>query len=231
MKLELKKRPKKVTILEGFPGFGLVSTITTEYLVDHLNAELIGRINVTDIPPVVAVHDSKVIQPVGIFYSKKNNLVILHALTSVKGLEWGLAEQILELAKLLDAKEIVSVEGISNPLTKSRSVYYLANQNRSISKLGLGQLKEGVVIGVTGALLLKESIPIVSLFAETASGLPDSRAAANVIKALDSYLGLKIDYKPLLRKAEDFEKKIKQIVTKNKEATDLLDQKDVNYLG
>ena len=36
MKLILTKKPKKVTIVEGFPGFGLVATIACEFLLDHL---------------------------------------------------------------------------------------------------------------------------------------------------------------------------------------------------
>ena len=40
MRIELKKRPKRVTILEGFPGFGLVATIATEFLIQQLPLNL-----------------------------------------------------------------------------------------------------------------------------------------------------------------------------------------------
>ena len=43
MKFELKKKPKNPTIIEGFPGFGLVGTIASEFLMSHLDCEQIGR--------------------------------------------------------------------------------------------------------------------------------------------------------------------------------------------
>ena len=70
MNFELSKKPKNPTILEGFPGFGLVGTISTEYLIEHLNAEKIGQITIEESPPMVAIHQGKVIDPVGIYYSK-----------------------------------------------------------------------------------------------------------------------------------------------------------------
>ena len=37
MKIDLIKKPLNVTVVGGFPGFGLVGTITTEYLMDHID--------------------------------------------------------------------------------------------------------------------------------------------------------------------------------------------------
>jgi predicted ATP-grasp superfamily ATP-dependent carboligase len=45
MNLDLKEEPKNPTIIEGFPGFGFVSTIATEFLIKHLKAKKIGKIN------------------------------------------------------------------------------------------------------------------------------------------------------------------------------------------
>jgi len=42
IKLNLTKNPKGVTIIEGFPGFGLVGTIATGFLIEHLKCEKIG---------------------------------------------------------------------------------------------------------------------------------------------------------------------------------------------
>ncbi|MBR9703757.1 hypothetical protein GOV10_06965, partial [Candidatus Woesearchaeota archaeon] len=60
LKLELWKKPKGVTIIEGFPGFGLVGPITTEFLIDHLKTEQIGRFIYDDLPATIAIHDGKV---------------------------------------------------------------------------------------------------------------------------------------------------------------------------
>lgn len=239
MKIELEKKPKNAILIEGFPGFGLVGTIATEFLIEHLKARKIGRIVSDKISPMVAVHEEKVIDPLGIFYDPKTNIIILHALIGINGLEWELADSLDQMAKELKVKEIISIEGIGSQsllmnedLKESRSYYYSAN-NKKWESAGSRPLKEGIVMGVTGALLLNiKDIPLSCLFAETHTNLPDSRAAAKIIEILDSYLGLKIDFKPLLKKAEDFETKLKVLLEKSKAAGKMKEQKDeLNYLG
>ncbi len=233
MELQLQKKPQNATVIEGFPGFGLVATIATEFLINHLDAEQIGKIVIEELPPVVAVHSGKVIEPVGIFYSKKYNLVILHALTPITKHEWEIAKIIEELCKILKAKEVICLEGIGS-MSETDKVFFLSNINadKIIKKTGLEQLKEGIIMGVTGALSLNKRLPISCIFAETHSRLPDSRAAAKIIGILDSYLGLKVDPKPLIKKAEEFENKIKGLIEQKNTAKSIKEKKEeLTYLG
>ena len=240
MQIELTKRPKNAILIEGFPGFGLVGTITTEFLIEHLKAKKIGTIKSDKISPMVAVHDEQVIDPLGLFYDPKTNIIILHALIGVNGLEWQLADSLNQIAKELKVKEIISIEGIGaqglvgviNEDTPSKSYFYSQTPKKWLSSGSL-PLKEGIVMGVTGALLLNiKEIPLSCVFAETHSNLPDSRAAAKIIEVLDGYLGLKIDYKPLLKKAEVFEEKLKGLLEKGKAAEKMKqDKEELNYLG
>jgi len=235
MKLVLTKKPKNVTIIEGFPGFGLIGTIATEFLMDHLKTEKIGIVEVSEVPAMIAIHQNKVIEPISIHYNKEYNIVLVHAINVGKDMAWGLAEIIGELARTLSAKQIVSLEGVGspNPAEGSR-VFFYSSENGAISKKLSGiasPLMEGIIVGVTGALLAKNlSTPIVALFAEAKSNLPDSKAAAEIIKALDVYTGLNIDPKPLYKQAEMFEKKLKGIVAKSQEAGELQDEK-LSYVG
>lgn len=230
MNFELSKKPKSPVILEGFPGFGLVGTISTEYLIEHLNAEKIGQINMEESPPMVAIHQGKVIDPVGIYYSKRYNIVIIHAVMPVTGVEWKLANVIQELAKKLNAKEVISIEGVGGQGKKTSSYYY-TNFSKKLEKLGISRLDEGIIMGVTGALLLKKDLKLSCIFAETHSALPDSRAAAKIIEELDKYLGLKVDPKPLIEKAERFETKLKDILQKGQLAGKEKDKKELSYMG
>jgi len=232
MELVLEKKPKNVTIIEGFPGFGLVATIATEYLINHLNADQIGKIIVEEIPPIVAVHSGKIIEPVGIFYSKKHNLVILHVLTSVNGFEWQMSKKIEELAKELSAKEIICVEGVGS-VGGSTNAYYISEKNakKIEKKTKIKKLKEGIIVGVSGSLMLNKKLPVSCIFAETVSNLPDSRAASKIIEVLDKYLGLNVDPKPLLKKAVEFEGKIKELLRQSKLASNQKQRKELSYLG
>tara|TARA_Y100000310_G_scaffold159627_1_gene159297 strand:+ start:56516 stop:57211 length:696 start_codon:yes stop_codon:yes gene_type:complete len=219
MKISLTSKPKSPIIIEGFPGFGLVGTIATEFLIKHLNAKPIGKIWSRELLPMAAVHESKIVEPIGIFYAAKNNIVIIHALSGVKGIEWDLAEIMSNLVKTLNAKEIISLEGIGSTEGKSRSYYFSkdSSKKKKFEKLGALELKEGIIMGVTGALLLKEK-NLTGIFVESSIGLADSKAAAKVVEILDKYLGLKVDYKPLLKAADEFEKKLKTIMEKSEEA-------------
>ena len=150
---------------------------------------------------MVAVHKGEVLDPVGIFYAKKYNVVLIHAVTPVTGIEWKLANSIKDLAKQLNAKEIISIEGVGGQGKESKSYYY-TNFSKRLEKLGIARLDEGIIMGVTGALLLKKDLKLSCIFAETHSALPDSRAAAKIIESLDKYLGFNIDPGPLIEKAE-----------------------------
>lgn len=234
LKYELFEKPKGVTLIGGFPGMGLVGTITTEFLLDHLNVRLIGRIISEKIPALVAVHGGKVVEPLGIFYDAKRKIVIQHAVTDISTLEWELAETLLAIAKDLDAKEVISLEGISSNSPKSGAYFFSNNEaaKKKFESLNIESLKNGIVMGVTGLIILKAAKQKIScIFAETHSNLPDSRASAKIIEILDSYLGLDIPAAPLLKKAEKFEDKLKDMFEEARKAETVKDKKTVEYLG
>jgi len=234
MELILTKKPKNVTIIEGFPGFGLVGTITTEFLTNHLECEPIGQIIVKDVAPIVAIHTEKLVKPISLFYNKKYNLLIIHSISPGTKAEWKIGEAVSQIIKQTQAKQIISLEGVMNQTQPNENVFFYSN-NASVSKklesLKLLKMKEGIVVGVTAALLTNTSSNFLAFFAETHTDMPDSRAAARMIKALDVYLGLKVDYKPLIKQAELFEAKIKNIVEKGNAAAVVQKEKQISYVG
>ena len=234
MKLVLTKKPKKVRIIEGFPGFGLIGTIATEFLLEHLTTEKIGIVEVDDVPAMIAIHANEVIEPISIHYNKKYNLVFVHAINVGKNMGWQAADVIRDLAKILEATEIISIEGLGSPTADGGRVFYYTNDRAYVGKKFEGiatPLQEGIIVGVTGALLARSlDLPLVALFAEAASNLPDSKAAAHIIGALDAYMGLDVDPKPLLKQAQMFEKKLQGIAEKTKDAEQVQDDK-LGYVG
>jgi uncharacterized protein len=114
MEIKLWKKVKNCTLIEGFPGFGLVGTIAAEFLIDHLDTEQIGKIIFNDMPAMVAIHENKLVEPLGIFYNSKYNLAILHAITAATHYEWEMADTVSKLALQLNAKEIISLEGVGS---------------------------------------------------------------------------------------------------------------------
>ncbi|MDD5133022.1 MAG: PAC2 family protein [Candidatus Nanoarchaeia archaeon] len=237
MEYILTKKIKNPIIIQGFPSFGLVGTIATGFLIDHLNAEPIGEIVSKDIPPMLAVHNSQIIRPLELYYDKKNNILILNALMNVAGKEWELSEVILKMAKELSAKEIIVIEGVASPdLTQEEPGAYLYTTKKmdSMKACGIKKLDEGVILGVTASVLAKAKDTDVScIFTETHSDLPDNLAAAKAIEVIDKYLGLKVDFKELIRKSKELQQKLQGIVQKGKQARALTDekQKELDYMG
>ena len=235
MKLILTKKPKGVTIIEGFPGFGLIGTIATEFLMGHLETEKIGIVEMDEIPAMIAIHQNKVVEPLSIHYNKRFNVVLIHAINIGKNMGWKLADMINQLSKELTAKQIISLEGVGSPNAEGGRVFYYSTDNGKTKEKMEGTaapLSEGIIVGVTGALLAKHvETPLVALFAEARQGLPDSKAAAHIIQALDDYLGLDVDVKPLLKQAILFEKKLKGIMQKGQKAEQVRDDKHLSYVG
>ena len=241
MEVKLNQKIKRgATVIEGFPGFGLVGTIVTEYLIEHLNAKQIGYLWSNKIPSIVALHQGKVVEPLAIFYDEIHNIVLLRAIAPINGLEWELAECTEKLCKEVGVSEVVSIEGVGGQQDskKMRNVepktfYHSSNlkNQKKFGVIGVDSLNEGIVVGVTASLLSKMR-DATFLFVEAFPDLPDSRAAAKLIEILDKYLGLKVDYKPLLKKAEEFETKIKSVLSQGIQVAEQKEKKDSsNYFG
>ncbi len=234
IKLVLSKKPKGATVIEGFPGLGLVATIATGFLLDHLKCEKIGTYYFEDPPATLAVHGNKIIDPIGIYYNKQYNLVIVHAITSAQGMEFAAADLILDLCRQINASLLITLEGVgSSEIGETRGFFYTSHpqMRRTMENLGIDYLGEGIIMGVTAALLMRDQLPILSLFAETHSKLPDSKAAAKIIEILDRLLGLKVNYEPLLKQAEEFERKLKGMLEQTMKAREMKDKKQVGYIG
>lgn len=233
----IEKPKENATIIEGFPGLGFISTIVSNYLVKHLNAKFIGHIFNKKLPPFVTIHENKIIYPIEIYYDESQNLIIIQASTGVEGVEYDIADTIIYLANKIKAKRILSIEGITsmeNIYPESSIFFFTTNkkEENNLMKIGIKKIEEGIIVGVTGALLLRsKDIPLVSLFIQTHSDMPDNRASAHIIKVLDKYLNLKVDYKPLLKKAEEIERKIRDIIKKFTEAKKEVQRKRVLYAG
>lgn len=235
VKLKLKKIPKKnPVIIEGFPGFGLVGTITTEFLLKHLKCQKIGSYYFEEGPATIAIHKGEAVDPIAFFYNSKYNIVIVHSISPAAGKEFQAAEVVLELAKQTGAKEIICVEGVGSQQPEPGRTFYYTTNNQFAKKfkgMKVDNLGEGIIVGVTSAVLLKAPSKTSCIFAETQSSMPDSKAAAGVIKTLDGLLGLKVDPKPLLKQAEEFESKLKGIMSQAKAVQKEKDKKTLSYVG
>jgi uncharacterized protein len=230
MKINLYTKIKpNATIICGFPGYGLIGTITTEFLIEHLNAVEVGVFDYEEVPPTLAIHQGKIIKPMAIYYNRKHNIIIIHIMISTKGIEWKISDAIAKLMKEIKAKELINLEGVAGQVKqKEPEFFYLGNHK--FSDFGLKPLKESIILGVIAGLILRTK-NVNAIFASTTSKLPDSKASAKVIEILDKYLCLNVDYKPLLKQAEIFQDKLQKIVERSNAAINSVKNKDLSYVG
>jgi len=233
MVVTLFEKPEKPIIVQGFAGAGLVGSIVTEYLINAPEVRTIGHIFFEKMAPIVVVHEGKLLHPAGIYYNPKYNLVIIHTLVPLQGLEWDFANEVMELYAAINAWELLSIEGVASK-DDGNDVYSYANNDESRKQLiekNIQPISEGILMGVSAAITLKaklNELKMINLFATTHSLMPDSVAAAEVIKTLDKLFGFNIDPEPLADMAKDFEDKIKTIMSQSAQAKD---KGTMNYVG
>ncbi len=238
MEVVLSQRPKSPIVITGFPGVGMVGAIAAEFLVQHLGTKSIGKIILDKSPSLVAIHEGRLIEPFGIYYSQKHNIVVVHSIVALPGSEWQAASALLSICSTLKAKELISIEGVGSAAEEAPQggkVFYYTNspvKEKLLARQKVEKLNEGIIMGPTSAVLMKAGkLPVSCLFAQTHDSMPDSNAAAQIIRSLDAYLGLKVDYKPLLQLAAKFEEKLRNIMAQSRQAEDLRDKKQMSYVG
>jgi uncharacterized protein len=221
-------------LLSSFPSAGLATTVAGHYMVRALKLPRIGRFDSPDLSPVAVVQGGEVHPTIRVYGRADLGLVLSEFPPSASQAN-AIARAILEGAERRKSRLVICLEGVVPHPTggDSDSAAVAAsdangqghiwvafsrrepNLVRSFEGTNARPLEEGVIGGVSGALLVQgisRSIPVAALLvsAQAAEGLPDHRAGAALIEALDRLLPeLKIDTGPLRNQAEQIEKMLR----------------------
>ncbi|MEK6973501.1 MAG: PAC2 family protein [archaeon] len=214
-----KENLRGYTLIEGFPGMGLVGTISAKYLTEQVKFTEIGHIECDFFTPVIRVHHGLPMYPSRIYVSKEHKLVVL------------LSEQIIpstlvnnlskETIKWINQKGITRVISLAGIKTEgegnAETVYGIAANEESLKELkkyDIEIIDEGLTTGVTAMMLLEmrkqHKFKAYSLLG-SANTAADYMASAELLKKLNIILGLKITVKPLMQEA----KKTQEMVLKH----------------
>lgn len=212
---------KNPVIIEGFQGIGLVGTLSAQYLTQKLAFERIGYVDSEGIPPIALLVNGEVRNPVKIFSNKERTIIVIESELSIpRKIIYELSNAIALWAKSIDAREIVCVEGIAMPEdSKHYEVFGMSTNSKlmsDITRKGIKKLDNGIVIGMSAALLLKcqeIKVPATCLMVESRAKFPDGMAAAAMLEGISKMYGLKIDVSELRTQASAFEKKISRVLT------------------
>ena len=218
-----KVKMKNPIIIEGFPGIGMIGTISASYLADKLGARPIGYITSPHFPPIAAIHDFKPLSPARIYASQKHNAIIIFSEFVIPAdTVYTLATEIFKYAKAKKAKAIYSLAGIAVPEPQD-TIHGIASTDKIaglLKKNKVELIKEGATQGVSGLLIAEcaaENFPAANIMAQTNQPM-DPRAAARLLEKLSEVTALKVDTKPLLNEGDKIEGKIKEAMDKMKES-------------
>ncbi|MFH1750272.1 MAG: PAC2 family protein [Candidatus Micrarchaeota archaeon] len=217
---ELEKvKLKNAIMIEGFPGIGMIGTISASYLADKLGLRIIGYISSSHFPPIAAIHDYMPVSPARIYASEKHNLVVLFSEFVIPSeVAFTLSQKILKYAKEKGVKEIYSLAGIASetPLDKIYGIGSTKGMVDRLKKEGVEVIKEGATQGVSGLLIAEcasQKFPAANLLIQTSQPM-EPKGSAKLLSKLSEMIKVPIDVKPLMAEGDVIEEKIKNSMEK-----------------
>ena len=212
-------------VIEGFPSVGLVTAIAATYLISTLRLDQIAAIDSPWFPPVSMIYAEKPKFPGRIYASAEHKIaVFLSEFTPSPYLDRFIAKALLAWAKEQGCSLVISPCGM--PMLEERSVERSGkllihgvgttdHARQMLRSSGIHVLEFGVVPGISGALLNEgrwNNFDVVALLVEAYQGIPDAKAAAAVVEAIDELLPqIRLDVSPLYREAERIESRLKTL--------------------
>ncbi len=215
------------TLVEGFPGLGLVGPMAISYMIDKLGMEYIGYMESDKFPPIVSIHKSEAMPPVRLYSSKQHKIISIFAEFAISApMVKEIGDVIYDFLHKNSVKRVICIGGLPAPGADTDKTYVIAS-NQAELKLakaaGLTPIIDGVSAGVS-AILITDSItddkqvPITNILVPVDQSIVDPRYAELAIKAIDSLLGLKIDVSELESEAKEVEQKVQELLKKSKES-------------
>jgi predicted ATP-grasp superfamily ATP-dependent carboligase len=214
-------------LLSSFPSAGLAATVAAHYVVRSLGLKRIGMLSSPTAIPVAVIQGGHVQPPIRV-YGRPDLGIVVSEFPPALGSASEIAAAILAGAEAHRCRTVLCLEGVMphptdgepDPSKTEEAVWFTqakedANVARSFVAAGAHALEDGVIGGVTGALLvggLQGSLAFAALLvsAQGPEGYPDHRAGAALIETLDRIMPeLKIDTGPLRSQAEIIEKALR----------------------
>ncbi|NGM69527.1 proteasome assembly chaperone family protein [Natronolimnobius sp. AArcel1] len=208
------------TLIEGFPGVGLVGKIATDHLVDQLEMRYYASVHCEGLPRIGVYRggDRTVRPPVRLYVSEEHNLLALQSDAPIGAQAAGsVANCVTNWIVDQDATPLYLSGLPAEREDGDPSVYGVATGNagslledHAVDK----PPEDGVITGPTGALINRGAqlgYDTLGLVVECNPQFPDPEAAGILLEeAIAPISGLEIDVDELLERAEEIRAKREQ---------------------
>ena len=216
-------------VFDGFHNISLTSIIVCGCFIHSLKTELVGILDSSLFSPMSVIYDGKPNFPARIYANEEKKLgFFISELVLDPSAYRPVADLILRWSKDNKCKTIISIVGKAvekedKTIKKEEeeekpSLNVISNSSIIMKKLndaGILSLKNGTVNGIPGILLNEsnwKNIDVIVFVVDFIFGVPDFRAAANVVHAIskivpEAYCEIQL----LTKEAESIENNLKMI--------------------
>lgn len=224
--IEKKEVPSNAIMLYGFPDVGLVGVIAAGHLISELkNIEEVAYMDSRLLPPLIVLHEGLPHSPIRVFGNNDALLAVSETPVSADTI-YPIMNSLIDWGKSKNVRTMISLSGI--PIQERQDAQELkvfaAASNSEMLKMvkekGVEVLNEGYMVGPQAIMLqqcARIKVPAITLLAQCFLNYPDPEAAAEVLKALTTITGLKVDVSTLLEKGEEIRLKARDVMKRTQQ--------------
>ena len=209
-------------VFDGFHNIGLTSIIACGCFIHSLKTELVGILDSSLFSPMSVIYDDKPNFPARIYANEEKKLgFFISELVLYPSAYRPVADLILRWSKDNKCKTIISIVGKAVEKEEEEekpSLNVISNSSlimKELNDAGILSLKNGTINGIPGILLNEsnwKNIDVIVFVVDFIFGVPDFRAAANVVQAIskivpEAYCEIQL----LTKEAENIENNLKMI--------------------
>jgi uncharacterized protein len=220
---------KNPVLIAGFPGPGLVGSISVNYLIEKLQMKQIGCVESEFIIPGVIYYDGRLRHPFRLYSNQEGSLCILvcEAPILIRGIS-SVLNLVMKWCNNNNVQEVLVLGGFSRPgLDNSKREPYIFSsindynvQKTSFDRKIITTYLEPTTFigGIPGGLLsssLANNIPCTALFIPSRDDLPDAEGAAIIIDEINKITKdekLKVDTAQLRQEGENLKKRMLEFI-------------------
>lgn len=224
IKLSKDVKLKGYTLIEGFPGAGLVGPMANSYIIEKLGMEYIGRIESEAFPPIAAVHGGVPMFPVRMYKDDKYKIVVIMSEFTIPiEVIYQLGNELIAFIRKQGIAQVVSIGGM--PTQKpTASAYGIATTKQLMEKIKAAKItpvNEGIVAGVSALLLANSpefNIPVIDILVPVDPTIMNPIYAVNAIMNLKKIINISVSTDELNKEAKLVEARVKDILKKARDS-------------
>jgi uncharacterized protein len=234
-----KIRLNNPILIAGFPGPGLVGSISTSHIIEQLHMHQIACVESEFIVPGVIYIAGKIRYPFRLYSNQEGNVCVLvcEAPIMIQGIH-SVLDTVVKWAKENEVREVMVLEGIPvegipdssrKPMILSSAIRE-DNNNDSFYKDDTGEKKDfsssspptsntTFIAGISGGLLsscLSNGIACKAVLIPASSGIPDPEGAAILIESISNITDndslKRIDAKQLREKGANLKRQMTETI-------------------